>query len=178
MVESNASGIADHGLALRFLGFARADAVWLALAALASFAFGIAADRLLRPSPVGLHFRATRHLSLPSTVEAVTAEEVAQLFANPAAIALDARPHLLFDLGHLPGARSLSRENFEKDYSALEPVLRSAVGPLILYCSDIACEDAARVVELLQQKGLSSLVLFAGGIAEWEAAGHPLEVTP
>jgi rhodanese-related sulfurtransferase len=157
-----------------------ADAGWFGAAAALALAVGVTGDRLFRELPLGLSYRSTpeRVLAAGTAITLVSLEEVESLLGRPETIVLDARPRVFFELGHLPGALSLSREAFEHDFAALETVLRSPRKSLLIYCSDLSCEDGARVARALQQRGFESLAVFPGGVAEWEAAGKTLEVTP
>ena len=156
------------------------DSGWFCAAAVLAVAVGVAGDRLFRDLPLGLSYRSVpeRVLVAETTINLVDLEEVESLLGRAETIVLDARPHAFFEMGHLPEAMSLSREAFENDFAALETVLRTPGKSLVIYCSDASCEDGARVARALQRRGFESLAVFPGGIAEWEAAGKALEVTP
>lgn len=165
-----------------FLG----DGTWFGAAALVALAAGVIGDQLFRHPPLGWRYTTAAQRALQSTMPSAAAlapinivalEEVEALLARGDVITLDARPRVFYELGHLPGARSLSREDFSTDFPALEPVLRVPGRTLLIYCSDVSCEDGARVARALQERGVGPLLLFAGGVAEWETAGKPLEVT-
>jgi rhodanese-related sulfurtransferase len=89
---------------------------------------------------------------------------------------LDARPEIFYRLGNVPGAISLSREQFERDYtkqrSLLEATREKAVA---VYCSSASCEDSQMVAEALKKLGYNQVLVFKGGWDEWTQAGLPEE---
>lgn len=158
-----------------------ADASWLVIVALAALAVGVAIDQGFRRPALGLHYEsAARRVTaeLPQSIEQLGVEEVADIINRSTAIVLDARPRVFYEMGHLPGARSLSREEFDKDFAMLEAGLRADGRPLLVYCADVDCEDGAIVARALRTKGMRSVALFPGGFAEWEASGKTVEASP
>lgn len=159
------------------------DAVWVGAVAIVSLVAGTCYNQLSSASALGggaaiIAPGGSVQESGTKTIERIGSEEVARLLSAPGQIAIDARPRVFFDLGHLPGAWSLSREQFDQDFRGLEANLRNSENTYIVYCSDLDCEDGAVVARELQKRGLPSVRLFAGGIAEWEAAGFQLQRTP
>ena len=162
------------------------DVRWFVLAAAVSLLIGTILDRLLRHPPLGWTYQTAAERLVggasPSgegitPVSSVDLEDLERLRAQPHVLILDARPRLVYEIGHLPGALPLSREQFEQDFSFLASRLKAPGVIAVVYCSDSTCEDGAAVAELLSQRG-TTVKLFAGGFAEWEAAGLPVEVTP
>lgn len=162
------------------------DAAWFSAAALVSLAIGTIIDQSFRKPSLGWRYQAAaeRMLVKPEVIEGsvpinlVSIEEAAAAIANQTVLLLDARPRVFHELGHLPGALSLSRERFQEDFALIEPALR-AVGkrPLLIYCSDADCEDAAIVARALEERGVGPLLLYPGGFTEWESAGRTVEVS-
>lgn len=162
------------------------DGAWFGIAGVLALVCGTVGDQLFRKPPLGLRYQtpARRMLGTPLSPEVTSVsinmvgiEEVDALLANPNVIILDARPRVFYEMGHLPSARSLSREHFDTDFGALERSLRAPGKTLLIYCSDASCEDGALVARALQQRGLGPLHLFHGGFAEWEAGGRPVEAS-
>ena len=89
---------------------------------------------------------------------------------------LDSRPEIFYRLGHVPGALSISREEFERDYanqrSILEPMRNEAI---VVYCSSTVCEDSEMVADTLKKLGYQHILVFKGGWEEWTHAGLPEE---
>jgi rhodanese-related sulfurtransferase len=111
-------------------------------------------------------------------LELVTIDKAQSMIGQPDVIILDARPRDFWELGHIPGARSLSREEFDKDYPALEAELKQPGKTLMVYCSDSGCEDSKIVAKRLEELGYPHVALFFGGFDEWENAGLPTEASP
>jgi len=89
---------------------------------------------------------------------------------------LDARPEPLYRLGHVPGALSLPRDDFEAACVRLGRKLDEARNRSVaVYCSDADCEDSRLVAEALVELHLARVVRFKGGWAEWTAAHLPEE---
>jgi rhodanese-related sulfurtransferase len=47
--------------------------------------------------------------------------------------------------------------------------------PILVYCSGAECEESLELGRFLIASGYTNIALFAGGMAEWTAAGHPVE---
>jgi predicted sulfurtransferase len=91
-------------------------------------------------------------------------------------IVLDARPEIFHRLGHVPGALSLSREEFEKDYAKHKTLLETNKSQAIaVYCSDSGCEDSGMVAEALVRIGYQQVMVFKGGWGEWSGQKLPQE---
>jgi rhodanese-related sulfurtransferase len=89
---------------------------------------------------------------------------------------LDARPEIFHRLGHIPGAVSFPREDFENAYSALRQKIEADKSqPLAVYCSGASCEDSELVVKGLSSLGYTNIGMFRGGWAEWQRTGLPEE---
>ena len=86
------------------------------------------------------------------------------------AIVFDARAKGFYQLGHVPGAKNLSREKFEKDFEALTQINLSE-RRIVVYCSGMDCEDSMIVAKKLVHLGVTNIFIFEGGWEEWEAAG-------
>jgi rhodanese-related sulfurtransferase len=93
---------------------------------------------------------------------------------NKGALILDARPSVLFERGHVPGALNLSRDDFARDYRNLAPTMKSTVTkPIIVYCSGGTCHDSRLVANALLSLGISDVSIYTGGWDEWTAAHLP-----
>jgi rhodanese-related sulfurtransferase len=107
-------------------------------------------------------------------VRIVSLEETRSMVDAGNALILDARPDLFHQLGHIKGAKNLSKKNFPEDFEALKGTLDVAHAkkqPILVYCADVHCPDASTVAGWLIERGFRSLLIFEGGWAEWEAAG-------
>ena len=114
--------------------------------------------------------------SEPAAVRVVGLAEFQRLVASRQAVVLDARPEIFYRLGHVPGARSLSREEFERDYGVQRVFLESRRGqPIAVYCSSASCEDSQMVADALVKLGYRQVLVFKGGWDEWINVGGEKE---
>ena len=73
-----------------------------------------------------------------------------------------------FDAKHIPG--SLHITSIERAVELLEPD-----DEIVVYCSNPACGASIAAYWMLTDAGFANVRRFAGGVADWEAAGYPLE---
>lgn len=90
------------------------------------------------------------------------------------AVFVDARLPEEYAEGHIPGAVNLPADDFDETYPKLAKGLREA-SSIIAYCSDIQCDQGAKVADWLAERGHSGVYLMFSGWDEWEAAGYPSE---
>lgn len=102
--------------------------------------------------------------------EILSLEEFAEFVETKAGFILDACPEIFHRLGHVPGALSLPREDFENVYPMLREKLEADLSqPIVIYCASMSCEDAGLLKQALIAFGFNQLKLFKGGWAEWTA---------
>ena len=102
--------------------------------------------------------------------------EFRSIFASKQDIILDARPEVFYEMGHIPTALSLPRDDFEKSYQKLKMIMEIDKGrSLIVYCSGNSCEDSELVRQALMHLGYTKVFRFRGGWSDWTAAGLPIE---
>ncbi|HSM59085.1 MAG TPA: rhodanese-like domain-containing protein [Candidatus Sulfomarinibacteraceae bacterium] len=73
-----------------------------------------------------------------------------------------------YDLAHIPG--SLHFESVEEAMARIDPDEE-----VVVYCSNYLCPASIQAYQVLKENGYRNLRRFAGGLAEWQAAGYPLE---
>lgn len=106
----------------------------------------------------------------------VTLEELQEFLKEKRGFVFDARPEIFHRLGHIPGAASLPREDFENAYKSFQKELEKDRGqPIIVYCSNSSCEDAGLVQKSLRSLGYTNVAVFSGGWSEWENNQLPVE---
>ena len=114
-----------------------------------------------------------------ATASIISLEQFQQCAQPGQALVLDARPQIFYSLGHVPGALSLPRNDFEAGYARLKPQLeKDRAQPLAVYCSDADCEDSELVANGLLKLGYSRVLRFKGGWAAWQEAHLPEDKTP
>lgn len=115
----------------------------------------------------------TAHVALP---HAITLDQLQQFIKEKSGVVFDARPEIFHRLGHIPGAYSLPREDFENSYKTFQPKLeQDRSQPIIVYCSGSSCEDSTLVQKSLQALGYTNVAVFSGGWSEWQDKGLPVE---
>jgi rhodanese-related sulfurtransferase len=91
-------------------------------------------------------------------------------------VVLDARPEIFYRLGHVPGALSLARDDFEMAYLKCREILeKDQKQSIVVYCSGESCEDSVLLGKALIQLGYENIGIFHGGWTEWTRAGLPEE---
>ena len=100
--------------------------------------------------------------------------EVSQARArlDQGALFLDARPIEFYRMSHIPGARPLPENDFDRAFAALEDDLRRNLD-VIVYCSGYGCEASHIVSRKLREKGIEAAILHEGWPA-WTDAGYPV----
>lgn len=106
----------------------------------------------------------------------LTAEQLREFLAAKRGLVFDARPTSFYRIGHLPGALSLPRSEFERTYKVYQAQLETNRNqPIVLYCSNASCEDSKLLKEALNHLGFRNVALFVGGWEEWQDKGLPTE---
>jgi rhodanese-related sulfurtransferase len=49
---------------------------------------------------------------------------------------------------------------------------------IVVYCADLHCPASIYAYRLLEREGFTHVRRYAGGVADWEEAGYPLEGHP
>lgn len=84
-------------------------------------------------------------------------------------VVIDVRPKDEYESGHLPHALSIPLAQLSQMLSTL-PKER----PIVAYCRGPYCHLADQAVKMLERHGFEASQ-FSDGVAEWEAAGLPIE---
>lgn len=131
-------------------------------------------DPLKRPARVpvvngsvvdSLHAQAIRIVNL----------DEARRFVESRGRVIDARTEEVYAEGHLPGAILLDYYQLGTYCDLVLPLL-SPDELIMIYCSELSCEDSELLAKELYSLGYRNLLLFKGGYAEWQGAGMPVEV--
>jgi len=105
--------------------------------------------------------------------------EFKEVVAGRKTVVLDARPEVFHRIGHIPGSLSLSREEFEKDYTQYKSVLEADKAQMIVvYCNGSGCEDSGLVAEALVKLDYQNIRIFKGGWEQWQEQKLPTEGNP
>lgn len=112
--------------------------------------------------------------ALAAGLQLADVQDVVRILDSRAYLVLDARPAADFNAGHLPGALSLPESDLDAAYPRLAPLLTPGQRMLV-YCTGHACDESLRLSLFLRERGVSNVVLFVGGYADWTAAGQAVE---
>ena len=104
-------------------------------------------------------YRSKRH-----EFERISAADLRQRLRSGDVFLLDARPHVEYEAGHIPGAASLPLAELERRLDELPKDL-----PIVAYCRGPYCVMADEALELIAGRGLQTLRLEEG-VAEWRQA--------
>jgi len=91
---------------------------------------------------------------------------------------IDSRSRDDFAAGHIPGALSVPLERIQRSRkTAPGSVTLDFPGAqtLIVYCEGGDCQTSISLAKIIHDKGYKDIRIFAGGWAEWHAAGLPEE---
>jgi len=112
------------------------------------------------------------------SARAISLDEFRVFVKEKHGLVLDVRPEIFHRLGHVPGAFSLPREDFEKGYARLKSQLEANKNqPIVVYCRGDSCEDSELAQKALSSLGYTRVVVFRGGWTAWIHAGLPEEKT-
>ena len=76
-----------------------------------------------------------------------------------------------YRIKHIPS--SCYFETVGEALAALDPA-----DEIVLYCADLHCAASIYAYHHLEREGYTRVSRYAGGIADWEEAGYPLESGP
>jgi rhodanese-related sulfurtransferase len=71
---------------------------------------------------------------------------------------------------HIPGSLNINPINKAEN-------LLNKDDEIIVYCSDEACLSSRAAYQYLERAGYQNVRRYSGGLADWTAAGYPLEGT-
>jgi len=111
------------------------------------------------------------HTVLPVQVGEADADLVKQMIGDPGVVLLDARPAELFSRGCIPGAVNLPVARFDEALPLLAQRLRTG-RLLIVYCGGPNCNDAADLAAKLYANGFKDLLIYRGGMVDWQRRGN------
>lgn len=100
--------------------------------------------------------------------------EEARAFVESGGRVVDARMRDAYVEGHIPGALLFDYYDMGRYRDAVLPLL-SAEEPIMVYCSELTCEDSEMLARELRELGYRKLLVFKGGWAEWSGAGLPAD---
>jgi len=118
---------------------------------------------------VELQLALQKMVAAPDQLTQASRKELLQQARRGEVIVLDVRPEEEFEVAHLPYARSMPVAEIEKRLAEL-PKNRD----IVAYCRGPFCLLSDEAQKLLSRKGYRVRKIL-DGVAEWQAAGMPLE---
>ena len=85
---------------------------------------------------------------------------------------VEALPAPYWEDAHLPGARNLPHDSDEATIAAVLPDRDATV---VVYCSNLACQNSTILSRRLAQLGYTDVREYEGGKEDWITAGLPVE---
>jgi rhodanese-related sulfurtransferase len=110
-------------------------------------------------------------------VTSISLEQFFLIQQSDKALIFDARPSFFYNLGHIPGAINMPKNNCDEAINAREAEIKAAIAngkTLVVYCSSITCPDARSVAIHLSGFGYPASI-FSGGWDAWKNAEMPTE---
>jgi rhodanese-related sulfurtransferase len=118
------------------------------------------------------------HVYLPEIPEldrplSTELDTVKRFFDADAALLLDTREREDYLEAHIPGALLYPYDEV-RDNPAILDDIDPAGRPIIAYCGGGTCEISMGVADALIAMGHRRVLVYMGGIPEWQAAGYPV----
>ncbi|MGD1047825.1 MAG: rhodanese-like domain-containing protein [Candidatus Krumholzibacteriaceae bacterium] len=107
------------------------------------------------------------------TIKIITLDEARQAVESGVPV-IDARRKADYDDGHIPKAMLLDYYDMGT-YKDRVLAHLSNDQTIMIYCSEVSCDDSELLANELYSLGFTKLLVFKGGFAEWSAAGLPVE---
>jgi len=99
-------------------------------------------------------------------------DEVRTVVDAGTAVVVEALPASYFDDAHLPGARNLPHDSDDETIAAVLPDRDATV---VVYCSNLACQNSTILSRRLAQLGYTDVREYEGGKEDWIAGGLAVE---
>jgi rhodanese-related sulfurtransferase len=171
MSIANASQHLQVLLAARLVESRRdAQRIYYRLAAPSVVELWLALRRTAESQLAELPAVAREYLGDPDGFEPIDREELARRLEAGTAVLIDVRPKEEFEHGHIAGAISVPLESL-KSWAKDEAPKRKQI---VAYCRGPYCVYAVQAVTELKKRGLRA-ARTEDGVAEWRAAGYPIE---
>lgn len=103
------------------------------------------------------------------TIRTISRERLSSLAAR----VFEVLPERHWAAGHIPGAKAMPLDRIAEVAQKEAPDKETDV---VLYCASETCRNSHIAAEKLVTLGYRSVFVYAGGKADWEAAGLELEV--
>lgn len=119
-------------------------------------------------------FTVTPSVTLSANPTSVTLDQAKKLVDEKSVLIIDARSSATYNYARIPGAK-LATVAEPDTLKWLETLSKTT--PVLVYCGSKTCKMSSKLAKYMIESGFQKIYLFEGGIAEWDAAGYPLEST-
>jgi rhodanese-related sulfurtransferase len=113
---------------------------------------------------------ARQYLGEADQLEPIGRDELARRIEAGTVVLIDVRPQEEFEQGHIAGAVSVPLDSLESWAREDAPKRKQ----IVAYCRGPYCVYAIQAVAELKKRGLRA-IRVEDGVAEWRAAGYPIE---
>ncbi|WP_433611773.1 rhodanese-like domain-containing protein [Prescottella agglutinans] len=108
------------------------------------------------------------------TTSTITRDELTEALNRGEVTLLDTLGPAYYAKMHIPGALNLVEDEVESLAPQLIPDRNAEI---VTYCANVACRNSELVAGRLEALGYTNVRRYREGIADWEAAGLPVEGT-
>ena len=105
-----------------------------------------------------------------ATVSEIDLATALRLQKTAGALFIDARKKVEFDTGHVRGAINIPSERFDEAFPPHKPSILKA-DKIVAYCSDVECDEAYELAEMLCEELKRPILVFGGGMKEYRGKG-------
>ena len=102
----------------------------------------------------------------------ITREQLAEKVLAGTAVLVEALPEKYYADWHLPGASHLPHDRVEVLAARILPEKEAHI---VVYCANVQCRNSDAAAHALTRLGYRNVSVYAGGKADWLAAGLPVE---
>ena len=157
--------------------------IWSALAAwlVTAGCAPPAADEAAVPDPAAhpdaVDYKKPVRMNGRGEVSSIRLEDFFLLHQSGKALVFDARLPVFYQIGHIPGAINLPKNNCDTAIAKREDQIKQALADgktIVVYCSGMLCPDARAVARHISGFGHPAS-MFSGGWDAWTEAGMPVE---
>ena len=106
------------------------------------------------------------------TIQTITRQQLSLLTARNARV-FEVLSEQHWAAGHIPGAKAMPLDRIAQVAITEAP---DPFADVVLYCASETCKNSHIAAQKLATLGYRSLFVYAGGKADWKAAGLALEV--
>ncbi len=97
-----------------------------------------------------------------------------EIYDQGQALFVDARPHALYERGHIKGAVGLPVHRFLEVIDAFRDRYPLTTW-IVTYCSGRECDESHELAQYLREEGYEKVSVFIDGYSGWDEMAYPVE---